>query len=116
MTEREPVETTNLDRYGFPALPWSLVFDGRGSRTTDPATLESVVKRYNAAGWPAEVEGDAFTAPFSVPSAGPPPWLLYRFHIRQGSWRCHGRALRRDALAVQQLTITTSAPSLTPGR
>jgi hypothetical protein len=25
------------------------------------------------------VEGDAFTAPFSAPSAGPPPWQLYRF-------------------------------------
>jgi hypothetical protein len=23
MTDREPVEVTNLDRYGFPALPWS---------------------------------------------------------------------------------------------
>lgn len=23
MTDRVPVETTNLDRYGFPALPWS---------------------------------------------------------------------------------------------
>jgi hypothetical protein len=27
----------------------------------------------------AEVEGEAFTAPFSAPSAGPPPWQLYRF-------------------------------------
>ncbi len=24
-------------------------------------------------------EGDAFTAPYSAPSAGPPPWHLYRF-------------------------------------
>lgn len=118
MTDREPVETTNLDRYGFPALPWSrprdslteqvaspditwflgtirpdgtphaagigalwfdgdlyftanadtqkarnvawnpaatlsvrlkgidLVFDGRASRTTDPATLQTVAKLY----------------------------------------------------------------------
>ena len=27
-------------------------------------------------GWPAEVEGDAFTAPYAP---GPPPWHLYRF-------------------------------------
>lgn len=153
MTDREPVEKTNLDRYGFPALPWSrprdslteqvaspditwflgtirpdgtphaagigalwfdgdlyftanadtqkarnlarnpvatlsvrlkgidLVFDGHAARTTDPATLEAVVKLYNAGGWPAEVQGDAFTAPFSAPSAGPPPWQLYRFTI-----------------------------------
>jgi hypothetical protein len=25
------------------------------------------------------VEGDAFTAPYSAPSTGPPPWYLYRF-------------------------------------
>jgi len=27
----------------------------------------------------SQVEGDAFTAPYSAPSAGPPPWHLYRF-------------------------------------
>jgi hypothetical protein len=33
------------------------------------------------AGWTGarEVDGDAFTAPYSAPSAGPPPWDLYRF-------------------------------------
>jgi hypothetical protein len=25
-----------------------------------------------------EVEGDTFTAPYSAPSAGPPPWHLFR--------------------------------------
>ena len=34
---------------------------------------------YNEGGWPAKVEGDAFTAPYSAPSAGPPPWYVYRF-------------------------------------
>ena len=34
---------------------------------------------YREGGWPAQVEGDALTAPFSAPSAGPPPWHLYRF-------------------------------------
>jgi hypothetical protein len=24
------------------------------------------------------VDGDAFTAPYSAPSAGPPPWRLFR--------------------------------------
>jgi hypothetical protein len=27
------------------------------------------------------VEGDALTAPFSAPSAGPPPWHLYRLEF-----------------------------------
>ena len=26
---------------------------------------------YNDAGWPAQVEGDALTGPYSAPSAGP---------------------------------------------
>jgi len=36
---------------------------------------------YREGGWPATVQGDAFTGPYSAPSAGPPPWYLYRFTI-----------------------------------
>ncbi|MEA2526300.1 MAG: hypothetical protein QOF73_3527 [Thermomicrobiales bacterium] len=155
MTDRAPTVTTNLDRYGSPALPWSrprdllaagpssggpgndwvfflgttrpdgrphaagvgalwvdgelyvtsgpgtrksrnlaanpactisvklegidLVLEGKATRVTDGPTLERVAARYREGGWPAEVEGDAFTAPFSAPSAGPPPWYLYLF-------------------------------------
>ena len=150
MTDRKPVETKNLDRYGNPALPWTrplgvldqippselltwflgtvrrdgrphsagvgglwhdgdlyftsgpgtqksrdlaanpassvsvsldgidLVFEGAATRVTDRETLEKIASLYRDGGWPAEVEGDAFTAPFSAPSAGPPPWYLYR--------------------------------------
>ena len=150
MTEREPVEVTNLDRYGNAALPWSrpveqmtavsptpdlafflgtcdqngrphsagigavwhdgdlyfvsgpgtrksrnlaanpactvsvrlpgidLVLEGEAVRVTEPAALERLAATYRESGWPAEVSGDAFTAPFSAPSAGPPPWHLYR--------------------------------------
>ncbi|MGH3679575.1 MAG: hypothetical protein ACRDT2_04845 [Natronosporangium sp.] len=46
---------------------------------TDPETLEQVAAGYRAGGWQAQVEGDAVTAPFSAPSAGPPPWHVYRF-------------------------------------
>jgi hypothetical protein len=155
MPEREPVETTNLDRYGNAPLPWSrphdlltvqaaegsevpmylstarldgrphtagigavwhngdlyftsnsdtrksrelaanpacaiamrlpgldVVFEGEATRTTDPATLEAVAALYREGGWPAQVEDVAITAPFSAPSAGPPPWHLYRFTFR----------------------------------
>ena len=61
----------------FPGI--DLVFEGEAVRTTDPTTLKTIAARYREGGWPAEVEGDAFTAPFSAPSAGPPPWHLYRF-------------------------------------
>jgi Pyridoxamine 5'-phosphate oxidase len=151
MADREPIEVTNLDRYGNPVLPWSrprdllaagtpqpgtsfflgttrpdgrphaagigalwlngdlyftsgpgtrkarnlaanpactisvrlegldLVLNGTVARVTDRPTLEQVASLYRAGGWPAQVEGEAFTAPFSAPSAGPPPWYLYRF-------------------------------------
>ncbi len=153
MTDQAPTEVTNLDRYGFPPLPWSrprdlfavgslgpgvtfflgtirpdgrphaagvgavwldgdlyftsspkarkarnlaaqpvctisarmpdidLVMEGEAVRVTDQPTLERVAALYQQAGWPAEVEGDAFTAPFNAPSAGPPPWHLFRFRF-----------------------------------
>jgi len=157
MSYRQPTVTTNLDRYGNEAMPWSrphdllaaaarahtscflgtcgpdgrphaagvgalwldgdlyvvsgpetrksrnlaanpactisvglegldLVLEGEARRVVDPATLEQVAALYRKGGWPAELEGDAFTAPYSAPSAGPPPWHLYRiqFHTAIG--------------------------------
>jgi hypothetical protein len=55
-----------------------LVFEGEAARVTDRPTLEQLAALYRAGGWPAEAAGDAFTAPYSAPSAGPPPWYLYR--------------------------------------
>src|SRR3954467_4252985 len=137
MSDRDPTETTNLDRYGNAALEWSrvhdllaatpagpdtpiflgtvrpdgrphsagvgaawhdgdfyvvsgpgtrksrnlaanpaatisarfkgidVIFDGEAARVTDAATLEALAEIYRAGGWPAQVEGDAFTAPYS---------------------------------------------------
>jgi Pyridoxamine 5'-phosphate oxidase len=56
-----------------------VVFDGTAERVTDTETLQRVAAGYRDGGWPVEVEDDAFTAPFSAPSAGPPPWHAYRF-------------------------------------
>jgi hypothetical protein len=58
-----------------------LVLEGEAQRVTDSSTLERVAAVYRAGGWPVEVDGDAFTAPFSAPSAGPPPWYLYRLTL-----------------------------------
>jgi len=58
-----------------------LILEGEAARVTDQSTLETVAQKYRDGGWPAQVEGDAFTAPYSAPSAGPPPWQLYRFTI-----------------------------------
>jgi Pyridoxamine 5'-phosphate oxidase len=153
MSDRAPIETTNLDIYGHEALPWSrpndaleglpltanttwflgtvgtdrqphaagvgalwdagdiyftsgpgtrkskhlaanpacsisvrlpgidLVFEGSAARVTDKPTLERIASRFREGGWEPTVEGDGFTAPYSAPSAGPPPWHLYRFTI-----------------------------------
>jgi hypothetical protein len=55
-----------------------LVYEGIASRVSDRATLERVAAAYHAKyQWPVAVVGDAFTAPFGAPSAGPPPYHLY---------------------------------------
>jgi hypothetical protein len=58
-----------------------LVFEGDAERVTDAATLEAVAALYRDGGWPVEVQSDSFTAPFSAPSGGPPPWHLYRVTV-----------------------------------
>jgi hypothetical protein len=55
-----------------------LVVEGEATRVTDWTTLEELAARYRAWGWPTNVADEAFTAPYSAPSAGPPPWYLYR--------------------------------------
>jgi hypothetical protein len=56
-----------------------LVVEGSAAKVTDAATLQRLAERYAAQGWPATVKDGAFTAPYSAPSAGPPPWDLYVF-------------------------------------
>jgi nitroimidazol reductase NimA-like FMN-containing flavoprotein (pyridoxamine 5'-phosphate oxidase superfamily) len=58
-----------------------LVLEGKATLVRDPETLEALAAVYRRGGWPAEVQGDALTAPYSAPSAGPPPWHLYRLVI-----------------------------------
>lgn len=56
-----------------------LVVEGLAKKVTDEATLGRLAKRYADQGWPARVSDGAFTAEYSAPSAGPPPWDLYVF-------------------------------------
>ena len=77
-----------------------MVFEGRrrGSPTVRPWSGWPG-DTATAAGRPAEAEGDAFTAPFSAPSAGPPPWHLYYVTVRTAfgvaSAEPHGATRRR---------------------
>lgn len=60
-----------------------VVFEGHAHRVTEPSDLERAAQAYRQGGWPAEVEGEAFTAPYTAPSGGPPPWNLYRIACHQ---------------------------------
>lgn len=63
----------------FPGI--DLTFEGEATEVADHGTLEQVAAIYRDLGWPAEVADDGFVAPYSAPSAGPPPWQLYRFRF-----------------------------------
>jgi len=58
--------------------PFDLVIEGVAERVSDAAELQTVAETYAAEGWPASVSGDALTAEFSAPAAGPPPWDVYK--------------------------------------
>jgi pyridoxamine 5'-phosphate oxidase-like protein len=60
------------------AEPFDLVIEGAAERISDAGELSSVAEVYARSGWPAEVAGDALTAEYSAPSAGPAPWYVYR--------------------------------------
>jgi PPOX class probable F420-dependent enzyme len=57
---------------------FDLVVEGEAARVVDDDELAAVAAEYAKGGWPARVEGGSLTAPYSAPSAGPPPWDLYR--------------------------------------
>lgn len=63
---------------------FDLVVAGQATLVTDPATVADLAARWAAEGWPARVDdtGVALTAEFSAPSAGPPPWHVYRLAPR----------------------------------
>jgi PPOX class probable F420-dependent enzyme len=59
---------------------FDLVVEGTAHVVTDPAAVGDLAARWAADGWPARVDesGVAVTAEFSAPSAGRPPWFVYR--------------------------------------
>jgi PPOX class probable F420-dependent enzyme len=66
---------------------FDLVVDGTAAVVDDPAVVAEMADRWAADGWPARVDatGTALTAEFSAPSAGPPPWHVYRVEVRQAT-------------------------------
>src|SRR5207248_1979177 len=76
-----------------------LVVEGTARLVTDEPTLQRLVKRYNAEGWPASVKDGAFTAEYSAPSAGPPPWNLYVATPSTARCTCSSSTRRRRLAA-----------------
>jgi hypothetical protein len=58
--------------------PFDLVVEGVAERVTETGELASVADAFIRNGWPCGVAGDALTAEYSAPSAGPAPWHVYR--------------------------------------
>jgi PPOX class probable F420-dependent enzyme len=75
---RDPRCTISLATQEF-----DLVVDGDAAVVTDPDAVARMAARW-AEGWPCRVDetGLALTAEFSAPSAGPPPWHVYRLTPR----------------------------------
>lgn len=63
---------------------FDLVVDGEAHQVTDRPRVAALAERWAAEGWPARVDdsGTALTAEFSAPSAGGPPWHVYRVDAR----------------------------------
>ena len=66
---------------------FDLVVEGTAHEVNDPSTVSAMAARWAAEGWPARVDesGVALTAEFSAPSAGPPPWFVYRMSTRSAT-------------------------------
>jgi hypothetical protein len=72
---RDPRCTLSVAAHEF-----DLVVEGTAERVTDPTTVARLAEVWATGGWPCRVDdsGVALTADFSAPSAGPPPWFVYR--------------------------------------
>jgi PPOX class probable F420-dependent enzyme len=72
---RDPRCTLSLATHEF-----DLVVEGTAEIVTDPPVVAELAERWAAEGWPCRVDesGTALTAAFSAPSAGPPPWHVFK--------------------------------------
>ncbi|MFD2093981.1 pyridoxamine 5'-phosphate oxidase family protein [Blastococcus deserti] len=66
---------------------FDLVVEGEASLVDEPDVVADLAARWAADGWPASVDdtGVGLTAEFSAPSAGPPPWRIYRLPPRRAT-------------------------------
>ncbi len=75
---RDPRCTLSVATHAF-----DLVVEGEAELVTDAPTVAELAQVWADDGWPCRVDdsGTALTADFSAPSAGPPPWRVYRLRV-----------------------------------
>lgn len=79
---RDPRCTLSVAMHEF-----DLVVEGDAHRVSDPPIVAAMAERWAEEGWPCRVDetGRALTAEYSAPSAGPPPWFVYRITPRSAT-------------------------------
>jgi len=79
---RDPRCTLSLATHEF-----DLVVEGTAELVEDPATVATMAEAWASEGWPCRVDGSGvrLTADFSAPSAGPPPWAVYRIAVNEAT-------------------------------
>ncbi len=84
-TGRDSRKGRNLERdprcsLAIAVHEFDLVVSGTAAVVTEPATVARLAEVWAEGGWPCRVDdsGTALTADFSAPSAGKPPWHVYR--------------------------------------
>jgi PPOX class probable F420-dependent enzyme len=79
---RDPRCTLSVATHDF-----DLVVEGEAHLVSDHATVAAMADHWAAGGWPTRVDdsGTALTADFSAPSAGPPPWHVYRITVQRAT-------------------------------
>jgi hypothetical protein len=79
---RDPRCSLSVALYEF-----DLTINGVAELIDDPASVSTLQEQWNLQGWPAVVDesGVALTAEFSAPSAGPPPWRIYRIRSSEAT-------------------------------
>lgn len=71
-----------------------VTFTGEAVRVTDEATVNRLADLYAASGWPARAVGSQLEADYSAPTAGPPPWDLWRMSPESAVGLGGGGAMR----------------------
>src|SRR6476620_2871928 len=83
----QPISPTSTAPLSVATDAFDLVVEGDVQRVTDRELVAKLAAHWAAGGWPARVDdtGLALTADYSAPSAGPPPWFVYRVTPRSAT-------------------------------